>query len=178
MWNLTWNSYVDGFHTPTPPYNLSFWIGLKALEALMGPEPVNIGIQISFYPGSSVPSFSHRYTGVVIGNSTTNYMLTYTGHILLSNISEGDCLELSNMTSFSTWDADHDEDSGENWALRAGGGWWFPPSNFSCNPLGLFYGRKMTPPTDDGYIRFPGVDNDDTRNYFQKIDMYIEDDYV
>ncbi|CAG5136467.1 unnamed protein product [Candidula unifasciata] len=174
--NRTLSDYVQGFLTNPPPYNLSFWVGMDAMPSLLGPTPRNMRISI-FFNSATPKRYDYRYSGVVLGDSSTNYMLTYESYTALSGAPNGNCLELSNMTSFSTWDSDNDKDSTENWASRAGAGWWFPSSNFTCNPLGAFY-NKSTPPTDDGYLRFPGISTDLIRNNLVRIELHIEDPYA
>jgi hypothetical protein len=148
--NNTWKNYVSGFG----PEMENFFVGLDSINMVMGSEPRELILRATFSDKSEIED---KYTGAVIGNSSTNYRLRFDTHTRLSNGSSQTCLELSNMTSFSTYDADHDGDVSVNWAQRAGCGWWFPARNFTCNILGTFYRNISPPPAGDKYIRFPGV---------------------
>jgi hypothetical protein len=166
--NKSLQKYEKGFYYSTNDAYRSFWVGLQVLPLLLGPNPRTIRIDIL---STGPETISHRYKGVVIGDASTKSRFSYQGHTSNGSRADGNCLEISNMTSFSTTEQDNDGDNSENWAMIARAGWWFPAFNFTCNPLGGFYGYSS--PT----IRFPGFTSGDL-SALKGVEMVIEEDDI
>ncbi|KAK3865885.1 hypothetical protein Pcinc_028535 [Petrolisthes cinctipes] len=136
--NRTWIEYQLGFG------NMSgeFWAGLDIVHVLTSSSLQQLRIDM----GNWEDEYRWVKYGVFkLGPSQDNYRLTigrYTGDT-------GDNLEYHNGQQFSTYDADHDTNSGGNCAMVRGSGWWFKNCE-TCNLNGLPHEGEYLSEHDEG----------------------------
>ncbi|XP_078492718.1 ficolin-2-like [Ciona intestinalis] len=109
----TWAEYQEKFG------NLSneFWLGLENLHALTSNGSYELRVELEDCENDRRYA---KYSSFAIGSSEQQYRLMVSGY----SGNAGDSLRLHNSIRFTTWDVDHDENSG-HCAVRYHGAWWY-----------------------------------------------------
>jgi len=122
-----WQEYKIGFGDVTGNY----WMGLERIHELTS-TPVELYVYLESFDGVSKHA---KYASFSVGDSSSNYVLTVSGH----SGSAPDSLAWQNDMEFSTTDNDNDY-HGSNCAYMygGGGGWWYKGC-FQSNLNGRYY---------------------------------------
>ena len=136
----TWKSYKNGFGYLSG----DGWLGLEKVYRLTKSRSAELLISLRdknyyyYYP---------QYSNFSIGSEATGYTLYISGFTGTG----GDSLTYSNLSKFSTYDKDNDNNSG-NCAISYRGGWWYN----SCFHAKLT-GEPYASSTSSNYIKWSGV---------------------
>ena len=133
-----WYSYKNGFGDL---YG-DGWLGLEKIHRLTKYKSAEL--LISLYTKES-KWFFPEYKYFQVGGEDTNYQL-YIGNFTGDG---GDSLSFSHNARFSTYDRDHDSNSG-NCASSNRGGWWY----YSC-AQGKLTGEPYASSTSNNYVKWP-----------------------
>ena len=139
----TWRSYKNGFGWLSG----DGWLGLEKIYRLTKSQPAELLIRI--YNTRNNYYYFPQYSNFSIGSEATDYTLYISGY----SGTGGDSLTYSNLSKFSTYDKDNDNNSG-NCASSYRGGWWYN----SCSQ-GKLTGDPYTSSTANYYVKWPGVDS-------------------
>ena len=120
-----WGDYEYGFGEVKGEH----WLGLKKINCLTGAKPVaQLRVDLADFEGRQKHAY-YRYFSV--GDSTTNYKLTFGGY--MSGSTAGDSLTDGtnlNGRQFTTKDRDNDMSS-SNCAVADQGAWWYNACTWS-----------------------------------------------
>ncbi|BFZ04034.1 hypothetical protein BsWGS_07073 [Bradybaena similaris] len=119
-----WDVYKNGFGTP----DTDFWIGNEIIHNLTSQSYNELRVDLVL---NGVAHYAH-YSVFNVDNEVLNYRMTVSGY----SGNAGDSLTYHNGMGFSTWDRDHDRDSG-NCALHHTSAWWYN-SCYRCNLNGIW----------------------------------------
>ena len=138
--NRDWYSYKNGFGD----FSSDGWLGLEKMHRLTKSSPVEL--LISLYARDNKWYFP-QYKSFQIGSEATKYRL-YIGNFTGDG---GDSLSFSHNARFSTYDQDHDSNSG-NCASSHRGGWWY----YSCAQAKLT-GEPYASSSSNIYVKWPSA---------------------
>ena len=111
----SWNDYVNGFGSPRGEY----WLGLKHIHCMTNTYPgVKLIVNLEDWEGNT---WYAEYSHFVVGDSTTDYKLTVSGH----SGTAPDSLSWHSGMKFSTYDRDKDNWPGGNCAVNHRGAFWY-----------------------------------------------------
>ncbi|XP_063419181.1 angiopoietin-related protein 7-like [Mytilus trossulus] len=116
----TWQEYKQGFGS----LNSEYWLGNDNLHKIISSGNYKLRIDLEDWSGEVRYA---EYDTFVIGNETTNYVLTIANY----NGNAGDSLTAQDETyqpngyGFSTWDRDNDGSLHITCATAEHAGWWF-----------------------------------------------------
>ena len=154
--NRTWTEYENGFGD----LNTEFWYGLRNIHCLTARDTMQLQVQLNHSNGTEL---TWTYEHFRVHGAENDYRL----HIGKAEGPSGsfDALRPHNGRSFSTFDNDNDESSGNCAASYGGGGWWFRNCYNS-----FLTGRHTAIRTVNERIHW----NDGTGNkYFPHVEMKI-----
>jgi len=135
-WNLPWADYKAGFGS----IDADFWFGLEKMHLLTSSQPYRLRVEVQHR--STSQWYSAEYWSFKIGDELNDkYRLEVSGY----SGDAGDSLQYEgdfngngyfgsfyhNGMKFTTIDQDNDE-SVDNCAAFAGGGWWFHNCVWAC----------------------------------------------
>ncbi|XP_070206006.1 microfibril-associated glycoprotein 4-like [Littorina saxatilis] len=111
-----WNQYQQGFGS----MNGEFWRGLDVLHMLTSRQEQELRVDLMKWDGTKGYA---TYSNFFISDSSDNYRLN------LGSFTGGDAgdslLFFHHGMQFTTWDRDHDTDSGHNCAELYHSAWWY-----------------------------------------------------
>ena len=116
-----WTDYVTGFGDLTG----NLWLGLDHIHRLTAVGHSELIVDITDVSGMAT---SIRYTSFAVGNATTSYRLSVSGHIGIM----GDGFGPHNGSAFTTSDSDNDGSAHFNCADFSKVGWWYT-NCYACN---------------------------------------------
>ena len=125
-----WTDYVTGFGDLTG----NLWLGLDNIHRLTAVGHSELIVDITDVSGMDT---STRYTSFAVGNATTSYRLSVSGHIGIM----GGGLGPHSGYAFTTSDSDNDGFVHFNCADFSTAGWWYT-NCYACNlngPVGTQY---------------------------------------
>ncbi|PAA69192.1 hypothetical protein BOX15_Mlig031505g1 [Macrostomum lignano] len=124
-----WRMYEIGFGNQQ-----NWWIGLQLLHQFTQPSGKQLRVEVSLLNGES---HHFEYSGFLVANSSSGYVMTY-GRLLdeLSS-SANDSLAAHRDMKFSTRDRDNDLLADASCSEADGlAGWWYSDC-YRCNPNGI-----------------------------------------
>ena len=152
--NLDWDAYKNGFGY----LGSDGWLGLDKIHRLTKNKPATLLVNLYDKSGNY---YYPQYKTFQVGSEATKYQL-YIGNFTGDG---GDSLSYSNMAKFTTYDQDHDTNSG-NCASSYRGGWWY----YSCSQ-GKLTGDPYSSSTSNVYVKWPRVSNDAMRFAIMEIKL-------
>ncbi|XP_071133126.1 fibrinogen-like protein 1 [Mytilus edulis] len=138
--NRNWQEYKQGFGD----VQVEYWLGNDNLHQMLSTKNYKLRIDLEDWNG--VTKYA-EYDSFIVGNETTNYILTISGYNgdagdSIINPPSGQIYHNMNGMEFSTFDKDNEE-AHYNAAEIKQSGWWFKWST-DANLNGLYYTGGQT----------------------------------
>ena len=137
----SWDDYVKGFGIFG-----NYWVGLENIHQLTTRQATSLEIVIWTFDGDVIIL---TYSSCSVGDATSNYVATFSGHSTSSNLLTAN--PFVNGSMFTTKDRDNDQKESWNCASDIfSGGWWY--SRCGCLNLNGNYEGDVDEPTRTGII--------------------------